>query len=104
MPWPGANCAGKFFRMSLLINHTLSGVALDREWGNVVKRCLLALVLAAALTAAAGASAEEDSVVDGARDFVADIGDRTIAVLTDTSNTKEEIKIGFNHLFADLAA
>lgn len=66
-----------------------------------MKRCLLALVLAAALTAAAGASAEEDSVLDGARDFVADIGDRTMEVLTDTSNTKEEIKIALGTLLLE---
>lgn len=66
-----------------------------------MKRCLLALVLAAALTTPAGASAEEDSVVAGAREFVAGIGDRTIAVLTAPSISKDEIKIGLGELLLE---
>ena len=66
-----------------------------------MKRCLLALVLAAALTAAAGASAEEDGVVAGAREFVAGIGDRTIEVLTAPSTTEDEIKIGLGELLLE---
>ncbi len=66
-----------------------------------MKRCLLALVLASALTAAAAASAEEDRVVDGARDFVADLGDRTIAVLTENSGSEEEIKIALGELLLE---
>lgn len=66
-----------------------------------MKRCLLALVLAAALPAAAGNAAEEDSVVAGARDFVAGIGDRTIAVLSVPSSTEDEIKIGLGRLLLE---
>ncbi len=66
-----------------------------------MKRCLLALVLSAALTAATGASAEEDSVVAGARDFVASIGDRTIEVLTADSTTEDAIKIGLGELLLE---
>ena len=44
---------------------------------------------------------EAARVVDGARDFVADIGDRTIAVLTNTSNSEEEIKIALGELFLE---
>ncbi len=66
-----------------------------------MKRCLLALVLAAALTAATGASAEEDSFVNGAREFVTDIGDRTIGVLTANSSSEEEIKIALGELLLE---
>ena len=66
-----------------------------------MKRCLLALVLAVALTATAGASAEEDSVIAGAREFVAGIGDRTIEVLTAPSITEDEIKIGLGELLLE---
>lgn len=76
-------------------------MALEREWGNVVKRCLLALALAAGVSAAAAASAEDDAVVTGARDFVTDIGDRTVAVLTATSISGEELKVSLGKLLIE---
>ena len=56
----------------------------------MVRSGLLALVLAAVLCAPGPALAQENAKVEGARSFIADLGDRTIAVLKGGNSSDEE--------------